>query len=526
MSQPPNKRRRNKLPESIDWRELASGPALRGLSDVLATPADVARERAARRMSLEGISSASPLSEGITPTVGEAPIPTTGTTTPSVAEAPTVGVSPLEGVAPPTAREGGLPLAEPEEPTAGDLPADREPPTVGVSTSEGESSEAPTTCTAVDSPTVGDTPITTHVFTSPTTNTSYRVNPAFSGTPSPLHKPSSKTPTVGVTPPLLWVDSTGAVIEAKRVQRVNIAQQSMTLGEERFYQNVWHARESDGVTKDGPRSKVFSLGYDRLAKLVRLDEKSVRMLIPKLVTKRIIEILAGEISAARIGRTYRIFSYEQILERQRAANLLFIVKKGRAVEFVTAQCAAGEGITPTVDAYPTESVGGIAANPVGLMPTPLVTNVDTLSSQTSSTVAAALARYGSADDDAVRAIIANSRRIAPDATCDEIVHFIHEKGSVVLNGRIGNPIAFLIVYVPKCFAGDALIEHRRQQREKQQREVAEALAASQWLEGERAAQERVLDDPNASTEDKKWARKFLQDCGLDSSKTAASGGGQ
>ena len=169
--------------------------------------------------------------------------------------------------------------------------------------------------------------------------------------------------TVGVSPtvrppervrtPGQWIDAAGITYEAKRVQRVQMAQHAMTLGEERFYQAVWNAKDADGVFGESPRSKTFSLGYDRLSHLVRLDEKSVRQLVPKLIAKKILEVLAREDSAARIGRTYRIFSCEGILERQRAADLHFIAKRGRAVEFVTTKSA---GVTASVGVTLTEGV--------------------------------------------------------------------------------------------------------------------------------------------------------------------------
>jgi hypothetical protein len=140
--------------------------------------------------------------------------------------------------------------------------------------------------------------------------------------------------------------------DGKRVQRVVSSQQSMSLGEERVYLTLWHGSESDGVSLETERSKTFSLGYDRIARLVRLNEKSVRLLIPKLIGKKILEIVAAENSADRIGRTYRIFNDEAILDRQRAANLTNVVKRGRAVEFVWPESLT-VGETPTVVESPT-----------------------------------------------------------------------------------------------------------------------------------------------------------------------------
>lgn len=151
-----------------------------------------------------------------------------------------------------------------------------------------------------------------------------------------------RTPTAAFTtsvgappaPAAEWVDAGGKRYEAKRVRPVTVARHSLALGEERVYQSLWQAGESDGVTAESDRSKTFSLGYDRIARLVRLNEKSVRMLMPKLIAKKVLEVVAPEHSASRLGRTYRIFSDDEILLRQRAANLTDVVRAGRAVEFV------------------------------------------------------------------------------------------------------------------------------------------------------------------------------------------------
>jgi predicted ArsR family transcriptional regulator len=122
----------------------------------------------------------------------------------------------------------------------------------------------------------------------------------------------------------------------------------MSLGEERIYQMLWESGESADVYVESATSKKFSLGYDRIARLVRLNEKSVRLLLPKLIAKKILEVVAAEDSANQVGRTYRIFGQEEIVERQRAANLTHVVKSGRAVEFVW-PISVGETPTAVVE---------------------------------------------------------------------------------------------------------------------------------------------------------------------------------
>src|SRR5450755_1281292 len=49
----PSKKRLKKPVHVLDWRELARGPALRGLAEILATPPEVARERTDKRNLVE-----------------------------------------------------------------------------------------------------------------------------------------------------------------------------------------------------------------------------------------------------------------------------------------------------------------------------------------------------------------------------------------------------------------------------------------------------------------------------------------
>jgi hypothetical protein len=351
-----------------------------------------------------------------------------------------------------------------------------------------------------DLPTEGDLPTVGGVV-------AWKSSPAL---PSPTVRKVStagNSTTVGVTQ---WVDAHGATYESRKVLRVQIAQHCMTLGEERFYQSVWHAREADGVRRDGPRSKVFSMGYDRLAKLVRLDEKSVRQLIPKLVAKRVLEVLANEDSSARIGRTYRIFNYDEILERQQAENMLFVIKRGRAVEFVW---PVGEkpriythqvptvGVTPTV---------GISSS-VGYEEPAELAWVKASGNEEAETspVQQALSQYAAADGEAARMIAAGARRNAPDATTEEIVHFIHEKGRLARAGKMANPLAYLLVYVPKCFAGDSFRRFRQELRQARLMEEAAARQAREDLAQLRGEWQAWLSDPRVPEEDKAWARRML-----------------
>ncbi len=95
------------------------------------------------------------------------------------------------------------------------------------------------------------------------------------------------------------------------------------------------------------------------------------------------------------------------------------------------------------------------------------------SSSSSSEMREALSEYGTVDDDVPDQLLTACRRKAPDCTGSEVIHFIHEKGKLITD-RVGNPIGFLLVAVPKCFEPEPL----RQYREKGAMQMPEHLLPS------------------------------------------------
>jgi len=323
----------------------------------------------------------------------------------------------------------------------------------------------------------------------------------------------------------------------------------MSLGEERVYETLWHAREVDGVVSETKRSKTFSLGYDRIARLVRLNEKSVRMLLPKLIAKRILEVVASENSANRIGRTYRIFSYEEILERQRTAGLSHVVKNGRAVEFVWP--VGGAPAPPTHDtavratpgpkassspaaSYPKNETRGSSNAPtspppgdsptVGAAPsagyTATVGEILPAPPQTPSAVAHH-SRYPPAlapkirellpsfDNEALANLWAKCVQAAPDCSADEVEYCFRLKAQQLLgrNSKANNPVGLMLWAVPKCLEGpDAL--HLVYREQKRAQEEAQRQAEQEF---ERQIEEwrRLVDDPNTSPEDRAFYQSLL-----------------
>lgn len=645
------KPRRKKAIEPLDWRELAEGPALRGLSEILSTPPEIARERASKRAEIDGgpnmHDSPSGTSHAVPPptvggpptvamefdrdqeaTLGEFPdagaVP--GFPAPVAAEdaaeleshtsphyqasvTPTVGITPtvddkLQGVASPSKSEAveepeltasiGTPtvVAQPPEgvttpeghsPTVGGSPsqedhaADKEvlsepaagfdasientnalaPGTEGVTPSAAAAPSEVETPAEVARPTEGGPPteaVTHTVGVTPTLGfqasasgaVSQQVSKPNSEQLSAHHyRPTGPPTTVGVTPSARaagwWVDGDGRRYEAKRVQRVVIAQHSMALGEERVYQTLWHARESDGVQTESKKSRIFSLGYDRIARLVRLNEKSVRVLLPKLITKKILEVVAAEHSATRTGRTYRIFNYEEILERQRAANLTNVVKSGRAVEFVWPEWTVG--VTPTVQSLsaPPKTLPGTSRSEPTVEEPPTVgirhsepevkaqsaITVSESDQPKASHVSSRSRTLGASsyppelapkirailpvfDDDALRTLWGKCTQYAPDCTVEEVEYCFDLKARQILTrGKtVNNPVGIMLWAVPKCFEGAAALHlayRQQKQAEEELRRKAEADYKQQMEEYRRLAQ-----DPSTNPEDREFYEDVLR----------------
>jgi hypothetical protein len=310
----------------------------------------------------------------------------------------------------------------------------------------------------------------------------------------------------------------------------------MSLGEERVYQTLWHGRESDGVFVESKKSKTFSLGYDRLARLVRLNEKSVRVLLPKLISKKILEVVAAENSANRLGRTYRIFNYEEILDRQRAANLTNVVKNGRAVEFVWAEDTT-VGETPTVEhsgqipgTVPgtKPAIGGLAATAgdtptVGVQSRPPDTgqgsperpnaashSVSRGESYPPDLAARVRAIIGIFDDDAIRTLWTKCVQQAPDCTSEEVEYCLKLKAQQLLTrGKsVTNPVGLMLWAVPKCFEGTAAL-HLAFREQKRAAEEAHRRAEEEFRQ-QIEEYRRLVADPGTSPEDRAWYEDLLR----------------
>jgi hypothetical protein len=312
----------------------------------------------------------------------------------------------------------------------------------------------------------------------------------------------------------------------KKLYYCKLAQDGHSHTEEALYQVLWRSGKTES---DDTRLAV--MGYGEMAKRLRLSFNNTKYACQRLIAKMALEEVAREVSDIRQGKTYRVFSYKAILERRKACGMEWVIRN-KGVEFVTPEFCPGTilgtvpviaitdtvpdiPITGTVSITDTLSITGRGTLSITGTPTSRKENREYKESSSSSDLAAvlaALSEYGQPDDDAARSLLEKCRNVAPESTVSEILHFMHQKGAMVRqdrSGRILSPIGFLLTAVPKCFMGETFTRYQQEKRKQQESERVIRERQEAEVEQWRREQELTLSDPNASEEDKRFARQVL-----------------
>jgi hypothetical protein len=280
-----------------------------------------------------------------------------------------------------------------------------------------------------------------------------------------------------------------------RVFRATRVEHGHSIGEQLVYLVLWRNSRGDD------NSRTIQIGYDKLAAMANVNWKTARTCLRSLEKKLAIETIEKEDSIARVGRTYRIYSYVIILKRRNAAGLIW-VEKGRGVRFVKT------GTVPdstTVPGFSTDPETGTASPPE--TGTASVPDSGTLSGTTeattkepsSSVVGERCRKHGVIlDADAERRIVKRCRACDPAATDEEIAHFAEVKIGQLRGSRtVNNMVGLLITGVPKFFVDPADALHHYRESRAMERAEQEALAR------------QVLDDPQSTEQEREWARKVI-----------------
>ncbi len=310
------------------------------------------------------------------------------------------------------------------------------------------------------------------------------------------------------TPSALPVPAEGSRF---RVRRAVLAQDGHSSGEEVLYQSLWNYRYARQESKE---TRLVTIGWKAMSKLARLTPRNTRRNCETLIEKMAIEQCSEENSRESIGRTYRLFSYKLILERRRAAGMEWVTRS-RGVVFV-APPAGKEQSLP----FNRKDTGPELAPEVEIAPG---SKRDTGVNASSGLIVRTLREYlPDVDDASVAALIEACREKAPDASDEEMNHFVRLKADLMHRmGTVKSPMGFLKAAVPRCFEGESFRQFR--EAESKRREAARSREEAQQRELRRFQEEQraILNDPQSSEEDKRFARNYL---GIGEPDSKGSGG--
>ena len=292
----------------------------------------------------------------------------------------------------------------------------------------------------------------------------------------PGSKPVGNSPVGGV--PYMDVEGRG-----KRPLRFcQSVQDGHTATEHLAYQAIWnHARKHGRAEETG--SIVVDIGLSQMRALLATDHKNVKRLVGSLREKLALDVVRQPDYRLALATRYRVYDEAAILERRRAAGLVWVVRTRttRFVDLATVnRLLAGEPVGDT-------PMGDSEKQPMGELPFP-------------ERLAAGLREW--ADGDAARRIWEVCRRGSPDCTEDEALWFCRSKEPLMRSGRIEDPAELLIRSARQFFAqggGAALADYRKQQAREQERE----------RKRQRQMALMVLDDPESSEAELTWARETL-----------------
>ena len=347
-----------------------------------------------------------------------------------------------------------------------------------------------------------------------------------------------------------------AQVRKKIVRKCVRAQDGHSHIEQEVYATLWRYGKEDPNNVD---TRLSNVGHTLIARESRVHERNVTLIVNRLIQKLAIDVAQREVSDQRIARTYRVFSYAEILRRRKLARLEWVVR-GRGVEFVdrttgepvfqnperdkrkvtaSAALSTPDGvISPGSDSLTARAGDGFIAGETGALtpsPTPGVRpslrgittkesfKKEGLRSTRESTstslfpgfdvVVKAMSQFAYADHDAIVQLVEDCRAILPDVTAEEICEFIQEKSNIVAgSSTIKNPIGFLLATVPKCFVGETFLERREQKRLHAEKVRLEAEAEARRLEAVAQQAVELITEPSSPEELKVRIRsEFIAD---------------
>ena len=292
---------------------------------------------------------------------------------------------------------------------------------------------------------------------------------------------------------------------AQKVRRVFSVQHGHSAGEQTLYSALWsNAKPETGETR------LITIGYRGMADLTGAHKTNCKLNSQSLIDKLAIEVVGEYNSDASIGRTYRVFSFKEILRRRESAGLVWVVRTN-GVRFVsapvsnppTASESPPEPQSPAQDSdLRTEAESNSHTAPVRKTHTQLGIGRNAMQESSTSDrleLRKLLSAIGPVDDNALTKLIERCRSEAPDCTVEEIAHFSLQKARLAKQNRIG----LVLFAVPPLFASGAHLKLREESERGRE-------AVEREREEHRRMLQEIVIDPGATDTDRKLAEQMLE----------------
>ncbi len=334
-----------------------------------------------------------------------------------------------------------------------------------------------------------------------------------SGTPE-TGTPHLPVPVSGV--PVLGAPvSTGSlppplILRRRTIRQAVLVQDGHSLGEQRIYETLW-----DNAHPYGDQTRIITVGYRTLSQLSGLTVNNCKANIQALIQKLAIEEHLAH--SAVQGTTYIVYSYNTILRRRRSAGLTHYVKT-RGVLFVdpaTGEPFTKSGIPESGTPHLQEGIPESGSSGIPESATPSIdisfrqTEPPSPSSSEVNFLSSSIAQHGaSVDDDLVVQLIKACRQQKAEASIEDIRGFVDLK-LLQAGADVKNLAGYLLIAVPKCFTGEFYRQYQAQRQQAREQADQQARIERQANDSTRVEMERILGDPSASEEDKRFARRII-----------------
>lgn len=244
--------------------------------------------------------------------------------------------------------------------------------------------------------------------------------------------------------PQAWIaEQLGTIFDVRRVRRIERATSALSAVELSVYRLLWSQQPGSGA--EPHRMAQFSL--NRIATETKVNIKTVRELLPRLIEKGFIEVAIEADAKLGIPTTYRVWSEVVLLERLEASGRRHFVKTGKGVFYAH---PAGQG--PAGPVHP-EPMG------VGSIPQPVITKPMGVGEKPMDALAQICRTEFGTDPDPgdLAAIVEECRQRARASgsalTEPELIYFAESKARVIARAsNIRNHFAVWRKALPECFA--------------------------------------------------------------------------